>query len=351
MTTQLYPFYTYLILREFSSKENPLNAAAVSKILTDTYLKNDPRERTLKDGTVQVEPRVLNRQTIYAHFNLLEDICAQYGDEMSFQFFRTPEGVYIEPIISKGEAHLLSDAIATSRFIDKDSSSEMIEKLGVIANENLLGFFKPRLAFKNHLSKEYNDRIFDNVTNLSAAIQKSQKVKVRYMKYDIHKKLVPMWGDEEEGYRVICPYYLIWSLNKYYVLYTYEGKTTPRFLRVDKIDEMMPVEDKVPNLEGIGNLTDYTRNQVFMFGGEPEIISFRCKMGIIGQVIDFFGEDVKITPIDDDYFRVQLSTSKESIRYWLMQYISSVDQIQPKALAQDIHDMLVDALERNKIEQ
>lgn len=349
MTTQLYPFYTYLILREFSSEAQPVNAAFVSKKLTATYLADEPRIVTHKDGTVTEEPRILNRQTIYAHFNLLEEMCTKYADQVSFQFFRTPDGVYIEPIISKGEAHLLSDAIATSRFIDKDSSSDMIEKLGMLANENLLNFFQPRLAFKNHLSKEYNDRIFENVTNLSAAIQASRKVKVRYMKYDIHKKLVPMWGEGEEGYRVICPYYLIWSLNKYYVMYTYEGKTTPRFLRVDKIDDLIELDDRVPAMTSISNLADYTRNQVFMFGGEAELIKFRCKMGIIGQVIDFFGEDVTITPIDDDYFRVELRTSKESIRYWLMQYISSVDQIQPKALAEDIHGMLVDALERNKI--
>lgn len=349
MSTQLYPFYTYLILREFSSAQKPLNAAFVSKQLTAKYLADEPRIVKHKDGTVTEEPRVLNRQTIYAHFNLLEEISAQYSEQVPFEFFRTQEGVYIEPIISKGEAHLLSDAIATSRFIDKDSSSDMIQKLGMLSNENLLSFFQPRLAFKNHLSKEYNDRIFENVTNLSTAIQKSKKVKVRYMKYDIHKKLVPMWGEGEDGYRVICPYYLIWSLNKYYVMYTYEGKTTPRFLRVDKIDDLIELDECVPTMTNISNLADYTRNQVFMFGGEAELIQFRCKMGIIGQVIDFFGEDVNIIPIDDDYFRVELRTSKESIRYWLMQYISSVDQIQPRALAEDIHEMLVDALERNKI--
>ena len=71
-------------------------------------------------------------------------------------------------------------------------------------------------------------------------------------------------------------------------------------------------------------------------------------MRMLGQVIDFFGEDVEITPIDEKYFSVRVMTSKESIRYWVLQYITAIDEIEPEELRQTIIHDLEDALVRNR---
>lgn len=346
-STQLHPFYTYIILRDYSSKENPMNAKEVARKMRLRFFEQETREQ-LKDGAAIQKPYELNRQTIYKHFNLLDEITDKYSEYISFKFTRNDNGtVYIEPLFEKGEAYLLSDAVATSRFIDKTKSTELIQLLGNLANLNLLSLYKPRLEFKNNSDKAYNDEIFNNVTFLAEAIQKGVKVTLNYMKYDLNKKLVPI-SEKNAGFRKIRPYYLIWSLNKYYVMYLYDDSTEPRFMRVDKMKNIEMTNEKVGTLKSISNLSDYTRNQVFMFGGKPEWISFRCKMDIIGQVIDFFGEDVKLRQAGDEHFTVEIYTSKASIRYWLMQYSSSVDRIKPAELREDVIAMLEDALARNR---
>lgn len=345
--THLHPFYTYIILRDYSSASNPMNAKQVAVKMRERFFEQDVREQ-FKNGEHIQKPYELNRQTIYKHFNLLAEITEDYSEYVPFKFTRNDNGTaYIEPLFEKGEAYLLSDAVATSRFIDKEKSVELITLLGNLVNLNLLSFYKPRLEFKNNSDKAYNDEIFSNVTLLAEAIQKGMKVTLNYMKYDLHKKLVPI-SEKNAGFRKIRPYYLIWSLNKYYVMYLYDDSTEPRFMRVDKMKNIEMTNEKVGTLTSISNLSDYTRNQVFMFGGKPEWISFRCKMDIIGQVIDFFGEDVKLTKAGEHHFTVEIYTSKASIRYWLMQYSSSVDQIKPAELREDVIAMLEDALARNR---
>lgn len=291
----------------------------------------------------------LDRRTIYSHFADLELISDFFASEISMRFKRQGKTlVYMESTIGRSEAHLLSDAIATSRFIERDQSRELIDKLGILVGENLGSFFEPRLQFKNTDNKEYNKKLFDNIEVLTEAIRTGSKVTLQYLKYDVNKNLVPS-RPEANGYKKVRPYYLIWQINKYYLMYYYDDSTSPRFMRVDKMRDVKMIKEKVEPLKNIANLSDYTRNQVYMFGGMPTNIRFRCKMWNVGQVIDFFGEDVKITKIDEDYFWVDLYTSPGSIKYWLLQYITTIDCIEPRSLAIEIQEMLEEALSRNRV--
>lgn len=326
-------FYTYFVLKKYSSKENRMNASDISKKIMDVFELDKP----------------LDRRTIYNHLSDLEIISDNFTKELSVRFVRGEKnGAYLESSISKSEAHLLSDAIATSRFIDREKSRDLIDKFGVIVGENLGNFFEPRLQFKNTDNKEYNKKLFENIEVLTEAIRNGKKVTLQYLKYDVDKNLIPS-RPINDGYKKVRPYYLIWQINKYYLMYYYDDSVEPRFMRVDKMRDVQITKEAVEPLKDIANLSDYTRNQVYMFGGMPTHIRFRNKMWNIGQVIDFFGEDVQIKKLDEEYFQVDLYTSTNSIKYWLLQYITSIDQIHPKSLAIEIQGMLEDALERNRV--
>ncbi len=73
-------------------------------------------------------------------------------------------------------------------------------------------------------------------------------------------------------------------------------------------------------------------------------------MRMLDQVIDFFGKDVVIKPINDQYFEVQIRTSIDSIKYWILQYITAIDEIRPEKLRNIILEYLEDGLIRNKEE-
>ena len=293
-----------------------------------------------------------DRRTIYAHIKELKNLSEL--EQFDFQI-KEMEGNgkltahYVESDMSMSEIKLLCDAIASSRFINKKQSIDLIKRLSDTLGDGdkFVSRYSNRVQYKSTNNKSYNAAIFENIDTLSEAIDQKKKVKFQYLKYDINKKLVPS-RSENDGYKIVQPYYLIWAINHYYLMCRYENSEINRFLRVDKMKNVTVSNEKAHPLQNTFNLDDYTRNQAFMFGGKPEPIKFRCEMRMLGQVIDFFGEDVKITPIDEEYFRVRVVTSKESIRYWVLQYITAIDEIEPERLRETIIRDLEGALERNR---
>jgi predicted DNA-binding transcriptional regulator YafY len=330
----------YFILKKYSNEKTLLNSERIKEYLA-------------KDFDISK-----SRKTIYSHLSVLKELSDH--NEYNFKLHSNDigegdqtksTGYYIEteqPDIEEGEIKLLCDAIATSRFISKKYSEDLINKLGKIVNKNKYSsHYEEILRFKGSSNKSYNLSLFLNIEDLSVAIKESKKITFQYLKFDVNKKLVPK-ENKNNGYVTVSPYNLIWAINHYYLFCSFEDSDEKRFLRVDKINAIRILDKQRDPLPQHFDINEYSRTQGFMFGGERETISFRCEMRMVGQVIDFFGEDVYITPIDEKYFRVKVRTSIESIQYWVLQYITAIDQIEPKKLNDIIVGFLEDALRRNR---
>ncbi|TBL80845.1 helix-turn-helix transcriptional regulator [Paenibacillus thalictri] len=329
-------FQIYSVLKQFSSADHPMNAAEIKEKLISMYHL----------------PKGPDRKTVYSHIHELQvlsdngildcEIFAKKDDH------NRTAGYYTDPVITKAEVKLLCDAIAYSRFIKKNHSIDLIKKIGGAFGKDFISKYKYILELKNKENKDYNDSFFNSIENIADAIEKGNKVTLQYLQYDLNKKLVPK-DKENDGFRTVSPYNLVWTLNHYYLFCHVEEHGQDRFLRMDKIKNVTVLEDeRIKPLPASFNVRDYIRNQAFMFGGDLVSISLRCEMRMLGQIIDFFGEDVEIAPIDDHYFRAHIKSSIESMKYWVLQYITAIDQIQPESLRKMIVHYLEDALRRNQ---
>ena len=324
----------YLILKKHSNSDRPLNAVQIA-----SYIKEEFQLTAAPD-----------RKTIYSHLKLLKQLSELHlleGEVVTLEDKGKAAGHYFVPEFTKAEIKLLCDAVASSRFISNKYSKELIQKLGKSYGEDMSRKYDHILAFKYKNYKSYNASFFMNIEQLSEAIELKKKVSLQYLQYDLNKKLVPK-ADQTEGFYIVSPYYLLWAINHYYLLCHNEDSGERRFLRVDKMTDVQVLYDEAALPLPVGfNIQDYSRNQAFMFGGQAEPIRFRCEMRILGQVVDFFGDDVELKLLDDNYFEARIHTSVDSIKYWILQYITAIDQIQPKRLQSIIQEYLEDALRRN----
>ena len=46
-----------------------------------------------------------------------------------------------------------------------------------------------------------------------------------------------------------------------------------------------------------------------MFGGEPTVVTLEGRNDLVGVVIDRFGDDVSIKPVDDDHFTATVNVA------------------------------------------
>lgn len=72
----------------------------------------------------------------------------------------------------------------------------------------------------------------------------------------------------------------------------------------------------------------------YMFSDEPERIDFVADVGIVDQIIDWFGNDIRITKKGDDEKKINVSVvaSPNAMEHWAMQYINHVKIVSPESL-------------------
>lgn len=329
-------FHIYTILKQHSNPDKPLNATAIMNELA--------RQWKL--------PKPPDRKTVYSHLEHLQELSDRGfldGEVEAVEENGRKIGYYFRPALHKSEIKLLCDVIASSRFIAKQQSKDLIRKLGAPFGNEFVGKYNYVLELKDPREKSYNSGLFTSIGTLSEAIEGKKKVSFQYLQYDLNKNLVPKYT-ENNGYLTVSPYYLIWTLDHYYLYCHFDSTGEERFLRVDKICNADILEENIipPKLQPSYDLRDYTRNQAFMFGGDMTRIKLRCQMRMLGQVIDFLGESAEIRPIDDGHFEVQFVTSIESIKYWVLQYITAIDEIHPARLRDIVMGYVEDALRRLK---
>ena len=79
-----------------------------------------------------------------------------------------------------------------------------------------------------------------------------------------------------------------------------------------------------------------------MFSDEPERIDFVADAGIVDQIVDWFGNDIRIAKSSDNENQVIVSVvaSPNAMVHWAMQYINFVEVTAPEAIRDRICESL-----------
>ena len=88
----------------------------------------------------------------------------------------------------------------------------------------------------------------------------------------------------------------------------------------------------------------------YMYSDEPERIDFVADAGIVDQIIDWFGNDIRITKSSDNENQVKVSVvaSPNAMEHWAMQYASYIEVVFPKTLRERIKNSLENGLKKYK---
>lgn len=92
--------------------------------------------------------------------------------------------------------------------------------------------------------------------------------------------------------------------------------------------------------DGELNLPKHMAEHVYMFTGESIHAKFKAKNYIVDQLIDWFGVDIKIEPIDENECMAEVKVNKEAFFLWALQYGLHVEVVEPI----DIRERIIDAI-------
>lgn len=302
------------ILKEYSDDEHIMAMKEIIKKMNTLYgLKPD-------------------RRTVYSAVALLIDLgydISVYEDNGIGYYLRSRQ-------FEQAEIHLLTDAVYTFPFIPAKQSEELIRKLqGVLSVHKRKNYRHLTIAPKDR--KTENRQVFLNIELLDEAITRKKQVTFTYLKYGFDKKLYPRM---KKPY-VVNPHSMVYINEHYYLVCNYPNVATTNFYRLDRMKDIR-ISDK--DLDVPFDNDKEIIKSVYAFVGKSEHIRMHCDNIVLDDVIDKFGSDITIRPLDENKFELVVKVPPNGIEFWALQYLSYVEVIEPKWL----RDKIIESLGRNK---
>lgn len=273
--------YLMKILLEKTDEKHTMSAADIDKALHDYGMSAD-------------------RKTVYNDIDALRE----FGIDI-VQTKGTNSGYYIgSRKFELPELKLLVDAVQASKFISRRKSEELIKKLESLASEHDARQLQ-RNVFIYNRPKTGNETIYYNVDQIHTAILENRQIQYKYAEWTVQKKLRPKKGGVL--YKV-SPWALTWDDANYYLIAYDEDADCIKHYRVDKMQQTC-----VTRQERIGkerfqdfDLAEFAKKTFSMYGGHDEEVILQCHNEIIGVILDRFGKETMIMPVNEEQFRVHV---------------------------------------------
>ena len=203
------------------------------------------------------------------------------------------------------ELKLLVDAIQSSKFITEKKTRALIKKLETLVSEHDASKLN-RQVFVSGRIKTMNESIYYTVDAIHNAISENKKIRFQYFQWNVKKE---MELRHDGAFYHISPWGLTWDDENYYLVGFDSKSQSIKHYRVDKMLQIQMSEDEREGREYFQKLdmAEYTKKSFGMHGGKEQTVKLLVENDLAGVIIDRFGKDVMMIPVDQKHFSVHVN--------------------------------------------
>ena len=277
-----------------------------------------------------------DRKTLYEDFRLLRG----YG----FDIISEKEGhSFYYHLGSRDfelpELKLLVDAVQSSRFITDRKSKDLIKKLESLVSRHEGSRLHRQVIIAGRV-KNVNENIYYNVDKLHEAIGENRQIRFRYFDWNLKKDMVPRYNGK---WYQLSPWVLMWDDEKYYLV-AYDAKHENIIhYRVDKMMDMEILDEKREGREAFKefNIAHYTNTLFGMYAGDETKVTLEGENYMVGVLLDRFGKDIIIAPVDEDHFMTTVTVAVSShFLGWIMSLDGKIRVTGPDRVVEQMKEMI-----------
>lgn len=231
---------------------------------------------------------------------------------------------------------MLIDAIQAAQFIPERKSCDMIEKMRFLSSRYQSDELRRNLVISK--VKGDNTQFLYTVDLINTAINKKKQIRFQYVKYDRegHKSLI--YGGHTYSFSPIA---IVWNMDNYYVVGFSKNIEKVIKFRIDKIvkPELTDIDSLQPP-DGF-DLSKICQSMFLMYGDTEQEVTLRCDYNVTDSIINRFGEDIEIVPVDDEYFNITETVITGSTFYsWVFNYGGQIRIVSPESVKQEFKKLL-----------
>lgn len=270
-----------------------------------------------------------DRRTIYSALDTLVEL----GYDISF-YKENGKGYYLrDRLLEPSEAHLLSDAVCTFPFISEKQTAQLMKKIHSLVSTYERKQIKNLTVIRAD-QKTANKNVFYNIEMLDEAIERKRKVTFDYYDYGTDKQLHKR---REKKYKV-NPYGMVYANERYYLVCIMSRQQNVSMYRIDRIQNIEITDIALDE----NNIDPHSivRNAVYAYTGEAVDVEMLIEPKVLSDVIDRFGANLALSETDDGRIKVRIKATAMGMKYWALQYLASVEVVEPKELRDEIMEML-----------
>ena len=310
------------MLRADSDEEHPLRTGDILARLGEKGVSCDRR-------TLAKDIALLNEQ----------------GYEVMSVTCQRQKGYYIEDrSFSVPELRILIDAVQAARFITEKKTEELTEKVAALGGSNRAQLLK-QSAVNFNARKYSNEAVYYTVGILNEALSLGRKASFFYC--DLNGKRERVYHRDKRRY-VVEPVALVFAEDRYYLMAISPDRDGPSVYRIDRM-ESTEIESEMVSAaakKARAKVPAYAGRAFKMFSGPEQKVTLAFDDGLVGAVLDRFGEDTPITRLDEKTCQctVQVQVSPP-FWGWLFQYDCRIRLTAPKELKEEYARRLATVVE------
>ena len=317
------------ILRRYSDEDHRLSQQDIVDILVKEY-------------SMKADRKAIKR-------NLMNLIDFGYNIEYSESIRKKKDGEdeilcsdwYLVRDFTDAELRLLIDSLLFSKHIPYSQCKELIDKIKGLSNV----YFHAKVKHIRSLPENMpaNRQLFLTIEILDEAISSGKQVAFIYNDYDTDKKLRPRVVDDG-GVReyMVNPYQIVATNGRYYLICNYDKYDNVANYRLDRITDIRVLETPVKPMKMVKglehglNLPKHMAEHIYMFAGDSVNAVFRADIDLAGEIIDWFGQDVRFFNETDGMVDVRITVNEQAFVFWALQYGQYVEVLEPAGLRERV---------------
>ena len=205
------------------------------------------------------------------------------------------------------ELKLLVDCVQSAKFITESKSNELIKKL-----ESLVSVYGARKlqrqVFVKGRVKSINEKVYYNADCIHEAINTNHMISFQYLTWNVNKTQTLKHNGKKY---IVSPLGLIWDNENYYLVAFEGAEDKIKHFRVDRMTSTVVIEAKRDAKDAIRSFdgVEYEKRLFNMMDGETTMVELECKNWMADILIDRFGTDCMMHPVDDERFKFNVNVN------------------------------------------
>ena len=256
-----------------------------------------------------------DRKTLYQDFEELKDFGLDIltsQDGRSYYYYLGSRDFELP------ELKLLVDSVQSSKFISEHKSRDLIKKIEALASKHDANQLHRQVLIAGRV-KTMNESIYYNVDKIHNAINSDRQIRFRYYDWNLEKKMEPRFVVYDARHDMITHY------------------------RVDKMKEITILDDPREGKEAFRefNIARYTSSLFGMNVGVETKVMLEGENRMVGVLIDRFGKDIIIAPVDEDHFRTTVTVAVSNhFLGWIISLGGGVRIVGPDPVVEQMQTLL-----------